>query len=205
MDISSWPAFLDLLDSDADHAFEQFYRLAIEALTTIPPRPMRGLSGEDRQDLMHDVIYHCVADGFRVLRQYRDRGKPFVAWLYAIAHNKALDYIRSRRFRTQTVSIHEDPDGRGLENVLADPSSSSGTRIELADLLDAVRAAMKQMGRYCRVLLEMAADEFTPREMVIVLRLPADQNKKVSDDLRYCREKLRKRLAATGIDIGALV
>lgn len=204
MDRSTWPSFLDLLDSDPDRAFEEFYRLACEVLHSMPPRPMRDLSNEDRQDLTHDIVYHCVKHEFRVLRQYRDRGKPFTVWLYAIAHNRALDFIRSRGCKPDTVSIHEDPDGKGLENVLSDRKESNDSRIELGDLLNAVRKAISSLGDYCRVLLEMAADEFTPREMVQVLRLPADQNKKISDDLRYCREKLRKRLAAGGIDIGRL-
>jgi RNA polymerase sigma factor (sigma-70 family) len=202
MDTSTWPSFLDLFDSDPDRAFEEFYLLASEVLHVQPPRPMLGLSHEDRQDLAHDIIYHCVKDDFRVLRSYRDQGKPFTVWFYPIAHNKTLDFIRSRGRKPETTSIHEDVDGKGLENVLSNPKDNTGSRIELADLLNAVRKAVASLSDYCRMLIEMAADEFTPKEMAQVLRLPADQNKKVSDDLRYCREKLRKRLSTGGIDIG---
>jgi RNA polymerase sigma factor (sigma-70 family) len=204
MDRSSWPAFLSELDSNPEGAFEQFYRLAFEVLTNMPPRPMRGLSKEDFQDLTHEIIYHCVKDGFRVLRGYKDKGKPFIAWLYSVAHNKALDFVRWKASRKDTIPIHKNSDGRGLENVLEDYSGDTATQVEFAELLGVVRDAMRKLGDYCRLPLEMAADEFTPREMVTVLRLPPDQNKKVSDDLRYCREKLKKRLAAAGVDIGSL-
>jgi RNA polymerase sigma factor (sigma-70 family) len=204
VDTSSWPHFLDLLDVDPDGAFEAFYRLALDALTNVPPRPMRSLADEDRQDLIHDVIYHCVRDDFRVLRRYVDRGKPFAAWLYAVAHNKSLDYVRGRALRPETVSIHGDSERRGPENLLSDPSGSGEKRLEYAEILSTVRDLMKRLGEYCRMLLEMAADEFTPKEMVLVLRLPADQNKKISADLRYCREKLRKQLALAGVDVASV-
>jgi hypothetical protein len=51
----------------------------------------------------------------------------------------------------------------------------------------------------------MAADEFTPKEMVKVLRRPPRDNKKVSDDLRYCRRKLRKLLTEMGVDVSGVV
>jgi RNA polymerase sigma factor (sigma-70 family) len=201
----SWPAFLDMLDSDPEAAFAEFYRLAVASMSFSPPRPMRSLSREDSQDLIHEVVFHCVKDDFRVLRRYVDRGKSFRAWLYTIAHHKCLDYLRGRGIKVQVVPIHEDPDGKGLENVLADPGGGPDKRLEGADLVATVKKAVTRLGQHCRMLLEMAADEFTPKEMVAVLRLPPDQNKKISDDLRYCRDKLRKLLAEAGIDIGSLM
>jgi DNA-directed RNA polymerase specialized sigma24 family protein len=201
MDKSAWPSFLDRLDNDPDGAFEEFYKLASESLGSVPPRPMSSLNVDDRQDLFHDIVYHCVKDNFRILRRYVNRGRPFIAWLYVVAHHRCMDYIRSRGFRPDTASIHADSEGKGLEQVLPDPSGTGGRSLEHAEILDAVRKGMRQMGEYCRLLLEMAADEFTPGEMTLVLRLPADQNKKVSDDLRYCRKRLKKWLAHVGIEI----
>lgn len=205
MSEESWPAFLNMLDSDPKAAFAAFYRLAVATLSLTSPRPMRGLCKEDRQDFIHEVVFHCVRDDFRVLRRYVDAGKPFRVWLYSIAHNKCLDYLRCAGGKARVVSIHENPDRKGLENVLADPSAGPDKRVEGADLIAAIRRAIAQIGERCRMLLEMAADEFTPKEMVTVLRLPPDQNKKISDDLRYCRERLKKLLAEAGIDISSLM
>jgi len=66
------------------------------------------------------------------------------------------------------------------------------------------RRAMDMIDDYCRLLLEMAGDEITPLEMIAILRLPRDQNKKVSDDLRHCRKKLKSIIYEEGTDIDAL-
>jgi len=201
----SWPTFLDVLDSDPDTAFVDFYRFAVRTLSTAPPRPMRNLSQDDRQDLIHDIIYHCAKDNFRVLRQYVDKGKPFAAWLYVMAHNLCVDHFRSKGRDPDVVSINRNSGGTSLENILSNRGSSNGKKSELVELIAIVKKTIKRLDEYCRLLLEMAADEFTPKEMVAVLRLPPDQNKKVSDDLRYCREKLKRRLAEGGLDIRSLL
>ena len=201
----SWPAFLNLLSSDPDAAFADFYRFAVGTLVAVPPRLMRSLSNEDREDLTQEIIYHCVKDDFRVLRQYVDKGRPFAVWLYAVAHNFCLDYLRSKGRNPDTTSIHENANGPGLENVLTDRHNDGQNRPELLELLTIVKKTLELVGEYCRVLLEMAADEFTPREMTLVLGMTPDQNKKVSDDLRYCRKKLKDRLAEKGIDIDSFL
>ena len=205
MSDKTWPSFLSRLDSDPESAFEDFYRLAWRILEEVPPRPMRGLAEGDREDVFHETIYHCVRNNFRILRRYVDRGRPFAAWLYTIAHHKCIDFLRVGRVQSGSVSFDQDPDGKGLEKILSNPADDPVKRVELAEVLGIVKSALAELGDYCRLLLEMASDELTPREMVLVLRVPRDQNKKVSDDLRYCREKLKKRLAEIGLDISSFI
>lgn len=198
------PFFLSQLDKEPDAAFKDFYLFAVRLLRSCPPRPMRSLNEDDCQDAIHDIIYHCVKDDFRILRQYVSKGRPFAAWFYALAHNKCIDIIRSKGHQPEGLSIHPDKDESELMNLLPDPGENEGKRFELSDLLSIVKKALTLLGDYCRLLLEMAGDEFTPREMVAVLRLPAEQNKKVSDDLRECRRRLRRKLSEDGIDIESL-
>ena len=188
-----WPPFLDLLDSDPDRAFAEFYRFAVALLRKKPPRLLAGLSKEDREDFIHDFIYHCVKDGFQVLRQYRPMGRPFAVWLYAIACNKCVDFVRSKGRSPRQVSIHEDADGKGLENLLADPQEGPEGKLEKSELVDIVSKGISMVGEYCQLLLNMAADGLKPKEMARLLGLSEDQNKKVSDDLRYCKEKMMKQ------------
>ena len=68
-----------------------------------------------------------------------------------------------------------------------------------------MKKIISRLDEKCRLLLEMAADELSIKEMVRLLRLSPDQNKKVSDDLRYCRKKLKKLLGEGGIDIEAIL
>lgn len=201
----SWPAFLDLLDVDPEKAFDEFYRYATILLTTQPPHPLQQADADHRQDLIHEVILHCVRGDFQVLRRYENRGRPFAAWLYTIAHHRTSDILRrERRGNDCLTPIHATSDGPPLEGVLENPGPSSESHAEFAELVDVVKRIMGQIGDYCRLLLELAADEFTPREMVVALRLSAGENKKVSDDLRYCREKLKNRLAEAGINFKEL-
>lgn len=202
-DVSS-PEFLDLMDSNPDRAFADFYRFAVTLLSRKPPRPLLSVKPEDRQDIIHDIVYHCVKDDFRVLRRYVPRGRSFAAWLYVVAHNRSLDLILAGGQAAMTVSMHEQEDGTALEHVLSDPANSHDKTVEFSEIVGFVTRAIGQIDEHCRLLLEMAADEFTPKEMVRVLGLAPGQNKKVSDDLRYCRNKLKRLLSRMGVDLESL-
>jgi hypothetical protein len=97
--------------------------------------------------------------------------------------------------------MHGDSQNPGIEDSVADNAEDVGSRAEKADLLSKVVGSLSEMDRKCRLLLQMASDEFTIAEMVTALRLPKDQNAKVSDSLRYCRKKLYKLMAKKGIEI----
>jgi RNA polymerase sigma factor (sigma-70 family) len=199
-----WPPFLDLLDSNPQAAFAGFYKFAVEHLWNTPPRPMRQLNREDFQDILHDIVFHCVKDDFRVLRKYVAKGKPFASWLYAVAHNKSLDFLGSDKSNADCVSIEKESDGKSLAEILPGLHDGGEERFELRNLIATIRRLMASTDERCRMLLELAADEYKPSEMLTILQLRPDQNKKVSDDLRYCREKLKKRLREEGVDIDSV-
>ena len=200
----SWPQFLDLLDSDTQAALAGFYRFLTWTFSKVPPRPVRSLRTEDQEDVKQEIFVHCIEKDFRVLRQYVPSGRPFAAWLYTVAHNVSIDYIRKKESNHKVVSIHEDSNGKSLENTLVNPIDEV-KRFMIARYIPAAKKMMERLDEYCRLLLEMAADEFTPKEMVLALGLPTNQNKEVSDKLRYCREKLKKLLGEAGIDIGSIL
>lgn len=54
----------------------------------------RRLEGSDEaaEDLTEDVF----AKVFQKLDKYQERGLPFSAWLYRIAHNQLVDYLRTQ-------------------------------------------------------------------------------------------------------------
>ena len=198
----SWPDFLDLLDSEPQRAFDQFYRYAYRELTDMPPRPMRALSIENQQDLLEDIILHCVNNDFRILRQYRNVGKSFACWLYKIAHNKALKYLIILKKKWPAPPEPENPGDKDLiEKLTYHIENQQEKRYEFKEILSKVRESIKKIDNRCRLLLEMASDEYTPREMVMVLGLPKDKNVKVSNDLRYCRKKLEDLLYVRGVII----
>jgi RNA polymerase sigma factor (sigma-70 family) len=197
MENPSWPSFLDLLERDPNRAFKDFYRLAVSVLTITPPRTMRTLCKEDQEDIIQETIYHCVKDNFRVIKQYVNTGRPFTAWFHAVAHNIAVDYIRAKGREPEPTRIPEGSNPEELIDIIPNPDPGPDSLVYINELMAAIRRLLKGLGDYCRLLVDMAADGFTPKEIAMVLRA---SNKKVSDDLRYCRERLKKRLAKAGFD-----
>ncbi len=181
-----WPGFLDLLDSEPGKALDEFYRLASGTIARVPPRPVRGLAKQAFEDFFHDFVLACCKGRFRKLKQYRDRGRPFAGWLYVVAHNFALDWLARL----------DQP----MENTnFAETAGVSGNG--LAHLVQNVQQAISTLSEKCRLLLKLAAEEYTPKEMTLAMGWPEDQNAKASNDLRYCRRKLRQILADSGVDI----
>jgi RNA polymerase sigma-70 factor, ECF subfamily len=61
------------------------------------------------EDLTGDVFTRALS----AMATYQDQGKPFVAWLYSIAHARVIDYYR----RTRTSASADDDDEEQLERV----------------------------------------------------------------------------------------
>jgi len=199
-----WPFFLDLFDVDPDAAWAEFYKYARIVITARPPQPLLGLNREDREDCIEEIIFHCIKDDFRVLRRYEDIGRPFSAWLYVIAHNKAVDFIekRNRRWSIE-IQPEEDTDVSASQREPVAPFGNPDGNGDLDELVEKVEELIRQLGEECRQLLELAGQGLKPKEIAKLLGLPEDQNKKVSDHLRYCRDKLKKLLAEEGYDLAA--
>ncbi len=68
----------------------------------------------DRQaasDIASDVFVHALRD----IGRYEDRGLPFEAWLYRLAHDRTVDHLRRRRrhttVRLEAAANHGVDDG----------------------------------------------------------------------------------------------
>lgn len=196
-----WPPFLNLLDSSPEEAARQFFLYVARLLRVSPPRVMRSLTEDDRDDVIQIIAIHCIKGNFKVLREYTDQGKPFAAWFYPIARFRIIDYIRNRGRKLVTISVDPSRDGEteGLRPTTGNPGP--GNFGEMRDTLDIVRTCMTKLDQYCQLLLRMAGDELRPKEMVRLFRWPATRAKKVSDDLRYCRTKLKNLIQSQGVDI----
>jgi RNA polymerase sigma-70 factor (ECF subfamily) len=72
-------AFGELYERNVDRIYSYiYYRIGNEA---------------DTEDLVARTFYQALAS----LERYSDRGVPFVAWLYRIAHNLVANHHRSRK------------------------------------------------------------------------------------------------------------
>lgn len=57
------------------------------------------------EDLTGDVFTKALEG----LRDYRDQGKPFIAWLYRIAHARVVDHYRRVERRPSESDVEDEP------------------------------------------------------------------------------------------------
>jgi RNA polymerase sigma-70 factor, ECF subfamily len=73
-----------------------------------------------------DLTEHVFLKAWEAIGRYRWQGRPFLAWLYRLAHNTHIDHVRSQK---PTTSLNNDQHPFEL------PSSTAA--LELARALDA--------------------------------------------------------------------
>src|SRR5579859_5929914 len=95
-----------------DHFVERVYRYLY----------FRTGSHPEAEDLTEQVFLKA----WEAIGRYRWQGRPFVAWLYRLAHNSHIDHVRTHR---PTTSLNNDE--RPIE--LASPAAA----VELERALDA--------------------------------------------------------------------
>lgn len=86
----------------------------------------------DAEDLTERVFYRAIEH----IHRYRQRGVPFSAWLYRIAHNLVANWHRDRH-RRQEVSIDEMLD---LPGKLEPPEQSMMEGMDMERLMRVIRS-----------------------------------------------------------------
>lgn len=99
-----------------------------------------------------DVTQHVFAKLMTTLVKYDERGVPFVAWLFRLARNVAIDHLRaSRAMPTETM---------------VDPDSTSEADLDRAEAVRAALAALPQEQRevvFLRHLIGLTPGEIADR------------------------------------------
>ena len=113
---------------------------------------------QDSQDLTARVFYRALAH----IDQYRDRGAPFAAWLYRIAHNLVANWHRDKSRRREVrlddiFLLAEKSDG---PDRLAERNENQRV------LLDAIR---RLPGERQEVLILKFVDELSNAEIGAIL------------------------------------
>jgi RNA polymerase sigma-70 factor (ECF subfamily) len=83
-------------DMEASGPFEARYLAFLETITQLRPRLHRycaRMTGSvlDGEDVVQDALF----EAYRKLDQYDDR-RPLAPWLFRIAHNRCIDFLRRR-------------------------------------------------------------------------------------------------------------
>lgn len=199
----SWPAFLGLLDSNPKLASAEFTRFCLRLLEQRPPRVLSGMSADDRHDTIQDILLHCLDKDFRILRLYVDRGSPFSKWLMTVAWNVAMTRIRKTTSENSKF-LSDSPINEGSDSI-EHPDRRQEPTVEEREALQITEGCLSKLGESCQRLVRLAAEEFLPREIAELLKLPAAKAKKISDDLRFCRKKLLDCVVQHGVRLDFLL
>ena len=77
------------------------------------PEIVRYLTNRVRDaEAAEDLAQQVFLKAWQAIPRYQQRGAPFKAWLYRMAHNQMVDHFRSRRVTTdlEGVELPEEPE-----------------------------------------------------------------------------------------------
>jgi len=90
--------------------FEPHYVAFLETITHLRPRLHRYCarmtgSALDGEDVMQEVVF----EAYRKLDRFDD-SRPVDPWLFRIAHNRCIDFLRRREVRQEAEAVAAEPD-----------------------------------------------------------------------------------------------
>ena len=104
-------------------------------------------------DIAADLVQQVFLKAWQAIPRYEQRGAPFKAWLYRMAHNLMIDHHRTRR------------SSASLDGVDVPEEAEAGLLIEQAELREQLYAALERLSEdhrqvlVLRFLLEKSARE----------------------------------------------
>lgn len=198
------PSFLNRFDDDPDRAFGAFYHFTMALARRLPPAPLRAVPEDARLDLIHDVVYRCVKDDFRLLRRWQPRGRAFSAWVYSVLHNSSVDWLRKNNLRRR-VLVPWSPEGDDIapEDVVPDPrgdlAGEAIAKVTLERLEPLLRATIENFTFEQNILLSLRLQGLKPREIAALLGRGLT-NKQVSEAISTLGRRMKADIERAGRD-----
>jgi RNA polymerase sigma-70 factor (ECF subfamily) len=135
-------------DMEASGPFEARYLAFLETITQLRPRLHRycsRMTGSvmDGEDVVQDALF----EAYRKLDQYDDR-RPLAPWLFRIAHNRCIDFLRRRGVRVEAETAAMSPEsvmpadppvlgvGRAVEQLVISLPPMERACVLLKDIFD---------------------------------------------------------------------
>ena len=133
---------------EAHGPFEARYLAFLETITQLRPRLHRycsRMTGSvmDGEDVVQDALF----EAYRKLDQYDD-SRPLAPWLFRIAHNRCIDFLRRRGVRVEAETAAMSPDsvmpanasvlgvGRAVEQLVMSLPPKERACVLLKDVFD---------------------------------------------------------------------
>lgn len=128
-------------------------------------------SAPDAEDITQEVFLRM----WRNIKIF-DRQKSFKTWIFSIAKNASIDFLRKSRFisgekKTLPLSVFEDDEGgNAIVDTLADPAPLPSEILKHEDLANLLASAMGKLSpKYRMVLFLHYNDHFNFREIAEAL------------------------------------
>lgn len=100
----------------------------------------RTSNGDDAEDLCSRVFIRAL----KHIERYEDRGYPFSAWLYRIAHNLVVNWYRDRE-RADEVSLADQYPPPTMEGSVEDRIEQRDEKDQLLDVLHGLPDDRKEL------------------------------------------------------------
>src|SRR5712672_727190 len=135
-------------DMETSGPFEARYLAFLETITHLRPKLHRycsRMTGSvmDGEDVVQDALF----EAYRKLDQYDD-SRPLAPWLFRIAHNRCIDFLRRRGVRVEADTAAMSPDsvmpanpavlgvGRAVERLVMNLPPKERACVLLKDVFD---------------------------------------------------------------------
>lgn len=135
-------------DTEASGPFDTRYLAFLETIVQLRPRLHRYCSrmtgsAMDGEDVVQDALF----EAYRKLDQYDD-SRPLTPWLFRIAHNRCIDFLRRRGVRVEAETGAVSPDsvlpgnapvlgvGRAVEHLVMSLPPKERACVLLKDVFD---------------------------------------------------------------------
>lgn len=137
-----------------------------------------------------DLTQEAFVKAYRAWGSY-DPARPVLSWLFKIAHNHCLDFLRARGERLETLDAPDRP----WEP--ADASAGVAEALEAADRAEALRRLVESLPPlYKEVMLLRHQEDLDYRAIAEVLQVPEGT---VKIRLFRARDLLRSKIEAAGL------
>jgi RNA polymerase sigma-70 factor, ECF subfamily len=135
-------------DMEAQGPFDTRYLAFLETVTQLRPR-LHSYCSRMTGTVMdgEDVVQEALFEAYRKLDQY-DESRPLTPWLFKIAHNRCIDFLRRRGIRVEAETAAMAPDfvmpaispvlgiGRAVEQLVISLPPKERACVLLKDVFD---------------------------------------------------------------------
>jgi RNA polymerase sigma-70 factor (ECF subfamily) len=135
----------------------------------------------DAEEIALDTFVRC----FKSLKSF-DRSKTFSTWIYTIAHNLTIDFLRKNRKHYEHLDDRPVDEMEIADNKIKEPATDYDKQIKLSK----IERAMAQLASLDReIVILFHKEEKTYQEISTILKIPATT---IKTRLHRARLKLRE-------------